>query len=403
LSIRAARPAKGSPERREWVLNSIRSTFAALGLPRTAFTIRRWQEARGEVAPCNDDIASLGGWAAACVAALGELPVPVAPIPAGHRLRGVSTLVGADGAVKQQWVKTREEEVDREEVLARLMETLPERVRARDGCVPAPSGPARDDLLAVYVAGDPHIGMRSSKEETGADFDLKIVERLMIGAVRDLVLRGPRTTRAMVAILGDTLHFDNLSHHTTKGEHALDVDGRTAKVLRTCMLILTSMIDAALEHHDEVLVDCQAGNHDSYSALMIAIGLDAYYRNEPRCKVSLDPAMRHYYTFGRVLIGTVHGDKTKADDLESIMAAERPREWGETEHRYWLCGHVHHLSAKEYRGCKVETFRTLAARDAWHAGAGYMSKRDMTRIVYHRRFGEVSREVVNVGMLDEAA
>jgi hypothetical protein len=398
-----SRPKRGTPERRAWVLEDIKSTFKALGIARHEFTMRRWAEAPRTERPTNNDAMDLGGWPAACEAALGPVPVPVAPVPVGHRLRGVSTLVGPDGGIKAQWVKTREIEVDREALLVEMLASLPEKVTPRKGRIAAPSTPARDDLLAVYVAGDPHIGMRSAKEETGADFDLKIVERLMVGAVRDLVHRGPRTKRGMVAILGDTLHFDNLSHHTTKGEHALDVDGRTAKVLRTCMLILTSMIDAALEHHDEVLVDCQAGNHDSYSALMIAIGLDAYYRNEPRCKVSLDPAMRHYYVFGKVLIGTVHGDKTKADDLESIMAAERPREWGETEHRYWLCGHVHHLSAKEYRGCKVETFRTLAARDAWHAGAGYQSQRDMTRIVYHKRFGEVSREIVNVGMLDQVA
>lgn len=401
--IRADRPKKGTPERREWVLANIRASFAALGLTRREFTIKRWQETRGEVAPCNDDIAAMGGWAAACVAALGDLPVPVAAIPVGHRLRGVSTLVGPDGTVKAQWVKTREEEIDREEVLARLMETLPERVTAREGCVPAPKGPARADLIAVYPIGDAHVGLRSWKTETGADFDLEIAERLMTDAIRDLVLRGPRTERALIVNLGDFLHADQGDAHTTHGTHTLDMDGRMAKVLGVGLRILTTFVDAALERHDRVELDNIPGNHDAYTAIMLAIAMREHYRNEPRVSVPVEPATRHYHRFGRVLIGTVHGDRTKLEALGEIMAAERAEDWGATKHRTWLVGHVHHSQVKELRGCTVETFRTLAARDAWHAGQGYVAGRDMRRIVYHREHGEISREIAGLDYLEHMA
>ena len=81
------------------------------------------------------------------------------------------------------------------------------------------------------------------------------------------------------------------------------------------------------------------------------------------------------------------------------MAAEQSEAWGRTRYRYWLIGHVHHQRIQEYRGCKVESFRTLAARDSWHAAQGYLSGRDMHRIVYSLAHGEVSREVVNVDAL----
>lgn len=45
----------------------------------------------------------------------------------------------------------------------------------------------------------------------------------------------------------------------------------------------------------------------------------------------------------------------------------------------------------------------LAAADSWHSAQGYVSGRDMHRIVYHREHGEVSREVVNVAAVLRAA
>jgi hypothetical protein len=320
-------------------------------------------------------------------------------IPEGHAVAGVSTLVSGDGHMLAQWVKTRKETESQEELIKRLFAELPTTVPARAGSIPKPATPARDDLMAVYPLGDPHVGLLAWKKETGADFDLKICEDLMVGAMRDLVLRGPRTKRAMVLNLGDFYHFDTSAQRTTKGEHTLDVDGRSPKVLAVGLRIMYTLIDAALEHHDEVLVDCRIGNHDGHTSLMLSLALGAHYRNEPR--VVIPPTIRHraYYEFGKVMIGTTHGDRAKGQDLESLMAAEEPEMWGRTRHRYILCGHIHHSVVKEYRGCKIESFRTLAGRDGWHASSGYVSGRDMHRIVYHADHGEISREIVNVSAL----
>lgn len=325
---------------------------------------------------------------------------PLDAIPAGHRVKGVSTLIGKDGGVKQQWVKTQNVEDTREEVLAQLFEALPKRVPPREGRLPAPVPAGSADLLACYILGDPHLGLLAWKPESGASFDLQIAERLMCTAVRDLVLRGPRTKKAMLVSLGDLFHADNSANHTTRGDHTLDVDGRMSKVLSVGMTIITTMIDALLEHHEEVEVDCIQGNHDQYTSLVFAIALSSYYRNEPRITIPVNPASRHYHLFGNNLIGCVHGDRNKLESLGEIMAAEEPKAWGSTEHRAWFVGHVHHSQVKELRGCTVETFRTLAARDSWHAGQGYSAQRDIRRIVYHKRFGEVSREVAGLQYLE---
>lgn len=324
---------------------------------------------------------------------------PVEPVPAGHSIKGVSTYVDADGTVKGQWIKTRREGESPEDAIARWREALPEIVTPRVGSIDPPRW-TDDDLLAVYPLGDPHVGLLAWGKESGANFDLEIAERFMVGAMRDLVLRGPRARGALIVNLGDFFHFDNADHHTTQGNHALDVDGRTAKVLDAGIRIFVALIDAALEHHEIVTVDNVAGNHDRYTSIMLSIALRHYYRHEARVCIPTDPATRHYWTHGAVLIGTAHGDRGRIEDLGGIMAAERPEDWGASKHRHWLCGHVHHSQVKELRGVTVETFRTLAARDSWHAAQGYHAQRDLSRIVYHRRWGEVERARVSVEYLD---
>lgn len=324
---------------------------------------------------------------------------PVEPIPANHRVRELTTHVDALGGMKQQWIKTKEVRETQEELLVRLLEELPKRVPVRQQVARLPKGSSRQDLVAVYPLGDPHIGMLAWHGEGGADFDLSIAEDLMVAAMRDLVLRGPRCAQALVLNCGDFFHYDNHSQHTAKGDHTLDVDGRAPKVLAVGLRIMHTLIDVALQHHDTVIVDNRIGNHDTHTSLMMSIALASHYRNEPRVTIAPTTTHRAYFEFGKVMIGTTHGDRAKGPDLESLMAAEKPEMWGRTKYRYILCGHVHHSQVKEYRGCIVESFRTLAPGDSWHKASGYHSGRDMRRIVYSREHGEVSRETVNVGAL----
>jgi hypothetical protein len=51
----------------------------------------------------------------------------------------------------------------------------------------------------------------------------------------------------------------------------------------------------------------------------------------------------------------------------------------------------------------IETFRTLAARDSWHAAQGYTAQRDLKRIVYHRSYGEIERATAGIDYLERAA
>lgn len=322
--------------------------------------------------------------------------------PVGYHTKGKSILYGADGQVKLTWHKTQ---ADREQQIAELLDAV------RAGLTDLPQSPTvfplvdhdayhgrADDLLTVYPMGDPHLGMLAWPAETGNAFDLAIAERDLYAAVDYLVSKAPPSREALIVNLGDFFHADNKLGTTFAGTR-LDTDGRWPKVLALGIKLMRRCIDRALEKHERVTVICEIGNHDTHTSIVLAIALAQFYENNPRVNIDTSPAPHHWYRFGKVLIGTHHGDKTRREDLMGTMAVDQRKAWGESEFCYWYIGHVHHDTLKELSGCTVESFRTLAGKDDWHNGKGYRSGRDMKLIVHHREYGEVGRYVANLSLI----
>lgn len=319
-------------------------------------------------------------------------------VPPPFELIGASTLYDEAGNKKLQWVKTRRSHENSLELLKEFAESLGEECAGKSPKIPTPKTDC-SHLLTVYPLGDPHIGMYAWAAETGENFDLEIAERDLTIAATRLVAVAPDSDVAIVLNLGDFFHSDNNKNQTARSGHDLDVDGRWGKVMQVGARIMVKVIELAAHKHRQVVVRNVVGNHDDQSSYALALILDAYFRNNARVSVDLSPAPFWYYRFGKVLIGTTHGDMCKLAQLPEIMACDAPEDWGKTQHRYWYTGHIHHESVKDYPGCRVESFRTLAAKDAWHTAAGYRSARDMHCIVLHKEFGEVDRHRCNIAMV----
>lgn len=317
--------------------------------------------------------------------------------PDGWVVKGVSTLHGAEGEIKQQWVKT---DIDRDrqvEILkAAVLETFANAPR-----VPTilPPRTVNEDLMTFYPIGDAHCGMHSWNEETGEDFDLKIFETDLVNAVRRLVKSAPRSKYAAVVDVGDYFHVNDKTNRTPAHGHILDTDSRYSKMVRVGVRALRTCIDLALRRHESVRAIIRPGNHnpDAYVALQVALGM--FYENNPRVTIDQSPAPFVYHEFGQNLVGVTHGDKTKLDALGEIMAADQREAWGRTRFRYWYTGHIHQRRVVEGRDWTAEAFRTLAAKDAYATGAGYRSGRDMYAIVLHKEWGEVERHRIDISQL----
>ena len=320
----------------------------------------------------------------------------IAPSP--YVVRGVSTLYDADGKPKIQWVKTQLDAQQAEKTIREFIDVLVQDAKGLAPLTPPPDI-VLDDIMCVYPLGDPHFGMHAWWADAGEDFDLKMAEDLTCSAVDRLVASAPAAKTALLLNLGDMFHADNQKNVTASG-HQLDVDGRWAKVQQVGLRAMLHCIKRMLEKHEKVIFRINKGNHDGHSSYALALMISCYFSNEPRVEVDLSPAPVWYYHFGSVLIGSTHGDTIKGADMLSIMAADKPAEWGQSVHRYWYVGHVHHQDLKEYRGGVVEYFRTLAARDAWHAGQGYRAGRDMRLIVLHKTHGEVERHRCDIAAIE---
>lgn len=318
-------------------------------------------------------------------------------VPDGYHVKGVSTLYNAAGEVSAQWVKSQ---TNRDDQLERAMEAI-ERVL---GDLPqlAPTEPpdkvTMEDLLCVYPIGDPHIGMYAWAQEAGEDFNTEIATAHLRAAIDELVDAAPPARTAILAPLGDTFHSDSRKNATTAGT-PVDVDGRQMRVIDLGFDCLVHCARRLLQKHDRLKIVVVPGNHDTYTSLLLGKALDYAFAQDCRVDVDRSPSGFQYHRFGANLLGFTHGHGPKPSDLGPIMATDRASDWGETKFRRWYTGHVHHESVKEYHGCLVETFRTLAAKDAWHSQKGYRSDRDMKCDVIHRRWGLRQRHVVNIEQL----
>lgn len=318
-------------------------------------------------------------------------------VPDGFKVKGVSSLYNKDGQLSAQWVKSTADDERRLEMLQEACVALSEELPQVDPR--AAVGFHRDDLMACYPIGDPHFGEYIWAEECGKDWDLAEAERVHCGAMRALVESAPRTKKATIINLGDAAHYDSMIAVTPRSGHHLDADSRFGKMVRVLMKTIRQCIEAALEKHESVHIINVIGNHDETGAVWLSIALSHIYANEPRVTVDTSPSVFNYFTFGKCLVGMHHGHTAKADRLAAVMATDRAKEWGASEHRYWWTGHIHHESKKEYPGVVVESFNTLAPGDAYATAGGWRSRERMSCIVLHKEHGEIARHSVHPSML----
>jgi hypothetical protein len=243
----------------------------------------------------------------------------VAPDP--YRVKGTSTLYGEDGSVKAQWVKTELSCDHVEQAIRDFVATLTNDIKGLAPLCEAPKA-SNSDLMCVYPMGDPHFGMYAWWQDAGDDFDLDIAEKLTCGAIDRLVASAPDAETALLLNLGDMFHADNQKNVTNSG-HQLDVDGRWAKVLQVGLKATIYCLQRLLQKHKKVIFRINRGNHDGHSSYALALMISCWFHNEPRLEVDLSPSAVWYHKFGKVLIGSTHGDTIKGKDMMAVIGEKQ--------------------------------------------------------------------------------
>lgn len=310
----------------------------------------------------------------------------------GFAVKGESTLYDKEGNVVLQWVKTREDNTV--SVVEAIKDALSE-YSGRSGLIPKPVV-ANGDLLTVYPLPDLHFGLYAWGPEAGEDWDIKIAQEVAERSVSRLVAQSQPSEHAVVLGLGDYFHSNDRRAVTPKSLHPLDVDGRWAKVLKAGAALAVKLVELVAAKHETVEVVFLQGNHDEDAAIALTVALGLYYDNHSRITVTDNANVVWGRKFGVNLLTATHGHTIRPGNFAAVVAADFAEDWGSTLYRHGFMGHIHHETAKEVPGMRVETFQTPIAKDAYAASYGYRAGRSLSAITFHLTDGEIGRHRVNI-------
>lgn len=313
----------------------------------------------------------------------------------GHRIKGESALVDAEGNIIQKWVKTTEGE--------RSSEVIAEAARRAAETYAGPAEPISlnpyaesnidPKLLNLHLLPDLHIGLHSSGLNAQMDWNLERAITTYKTLFRLLIERSPPAGTGVILGGGDLLHADDPMMSTRGSGNRLHVAEPYDLVLSEAENLMVYHVELALQKYETVIVRILKGNHDPDSAVAIAHYLAAWFRNDNRVQIDLDPSLFWYFEWGVAMLGATHGHETKIKQMPGVMAADRREMWGRCQVAYAHGFHIHHNSAGagEEGGASWETHEAPTPRDEWHQGNPYRSRRSLPLITYHRDHGEVGR------------
>jgi hypothetical protein len=320
-------------------------------------------------------------------------PGEIYTIPDGLLLKGESAYTDAEGRLIGKWSIARAGAIG-----SGLIESLQKAFERFEGTAPLVAPPTHtiENLHTVYPLADLHLGMRSWGKETGDDYDVEIAVNRARAAYRSLIGSVPASRTATLLNLGDYLHANDSKNVTPGSGHLLDMDGRHPSVIDAGADLTLELIDLLLQKHDQVEIVFLPGNHDPDVAPAMRTAMRLFYKKHTRVSVYNSPAITWYLRFGKNLLGATHGHTIKQSAMPGMMACDRAEDWGVTKYRLMFSGHIHHERAIEHAGVRVESFQTLASRDAYAANGGWRSGHSVQAITFDHDLGEIARTRVNV-------
>ena len=325
-------------------------------------------------------------------------------VPGTQILKGASTLYDEDGKVRLQWVKSSANLQAIKAALHGFANGLADDVRGGFGKVAQRRKNFADAELAThYKIGDQHLGLYAWGSETGGEeYDLAKSTADIVGGLSFLIDAAPATQTGVLVNVGDFLHANDRKGQTPGSGNSLDVDGRHGKVARRAAHILRDAVRLMLTKHQSVQVINARGNHDPDAAVSMEIALEAYFEKEPRVTVQRNDCKVQHFQWGNVCHFVYHGERNRQQQLAHLTNRYR-EQIGQSAFVYVDNGHVHHKQREELGPCLFEVWNPLTASDQYHADSLYGASRSITSVIYHKQFGEVSRNVCDLRIIRQEA
>ena len=262
----------------------------------------------------------------------------------GFTAHGATVQVSGKGEIVQAWIKQTATELDPEAFIAAIRETVePYEYQ------PEPH-PDSSDMLEIPLF-DMHWGIAFM------DYYQELLNEVLT------IIRSYNRKKIVVVFGQDFFHNDSIiNNQTTKGTIIEKVD--MIRAVKEGQQFIYAIIDAAIEHADEVSVIYSAGNHDkSISWMFMQVLLERYGPD------IVDDSLleRKVLTYGLNSIMLTHGDSKRATvkNLAHIFPIAFPSEFAQASIREIHAGHLHDESDSDVFGVMVRRLSSGGKTDAW--------------------------------------
>lgn len=249
-----------------------------------------------------------------------------------------------------------------------------------------------DGHLLVVDPADIHVGKLARAFETGEEYNAKIAVKRVLDGVKGIIQKSNGFNIDKVLFVGgnDILHIDTPQRKTTSGTPQ-DTDGMWYDNFLIAKQLYVEVLEMLLTVADVHFV-FNPSNHDYTNGFFLADVISTHFRKCKNITFDCSIAHRKYFSYGKNLIGTTHGDGAKQQDLGSLMSIEAKDIWAYAEHRYYYTHHVHHKTAKDFINVTVESLRSPSGSDSWHDRNGYKgAPKAVEGFIHHKDYGQVAR------------
>ena len=321
-------------------------------------------------------------------------------LPVSFDVSKVSVHLNREGLITNQWLQAKPDNSKRRVILETWAEGILEKIEP----IEATKAPefTEEDLLTTYIITDYHFGMFASELELGEGWDVDKAEKLLWEWFSSAIQYSPNSDTAVIAQLGDFMHFDSLSPVTPTNHHVLDASERYQPLIRIAIRIMRRIVEMLLEKHKHVHLIWAEGNHDESTAPAMAIFFDELYRKEERFSVDCNALPFYAYEWGNTSLFFHHGHKLNMNNVAETVTSIFRELHGRTKYSYVHLGHRHHkeLRAKQFKSVIIEQHQTLAPADAYSARLGFgKCERGAKFITYSKKYGEVSHNIIRPEMI----
>lgn len=275
----------------------------------------------------------------------------------GFIAHNATVQVSNTGEIVQAWIKQKTEDLDIEE----LVKTLKESIEPYE-YEPKINNTA-DRMLEIPLF-DMHWGVSFME-----DYESVLNEVLNL-------IHSRHWDKIVIPFGQDYFHNDSIVNATTTKGTAIDkVD--MIRAVKEGRQFITTIIDAALNNSNETKVYYSPGNHDrSVTWMFMQVLLERY---GPEI-VDDSIEYRKVFTYGKNSVMVTHGDSKQATakNLSNIFAISFPEEFAQADVREVHAGHLHHEKEGDIFGVMIRRLSSGVAVDDWSNRQDYIGT--------HRRF-----------------